>query len=260
MKKLNNQFLIASLVLLFPLSGAIAVNAEGDATSLKSDGSVRVKGSDTTELVDPENPETVDPPVDPGPSTKGDLRIDYVSSVDFGTVKLTKTNRTYKALANKIGKDGKLRGNFIQVSDFREKGSGWTLQVKQESQFQTKDYDELTGAVLSLDKGWANSSSAEKAPTVTRDTLSISNIGQVYDVARATENAGGGVWSINFGASKDNDDNQPTTITEDAKSSGKEKAGKIARNSAVKITIPDSTKVAAKEYQTKITWILSDTP
>lgn len=258
MKKINYQFLMASLILLLPLASSVVVSAEDKATELDQKARLQVKRSETTEIVDPEKPEVVDPPVDPGPSTKGDLRIDYVSPVDFGKVKLTKTNRTYNALANKVGKEGKWRGNFIQISDFRDKNTGWTLQVKQDYQFKTTDYDELTGAVLSLDKGWANSSSDNKAPTVTRDTLAINNIGEVYDVARADKNAGGGVWSINFGASKDNDDNQPTTITEGNKSQSKEKVESAIKNSAVNLTIPDSTKVLPKEYQTKITWVLSE--
>lgn len=259
MKKISIYFLMTSAVLLVACATTNENFAEGSAKELQQKGSVTVKDSGKTEVVDPEIPEVV---VDPGtgPSTKGSLRIDYVSPLDFGKVKLTKSNRSYNALASKIGKTDKYRGSFIQISDFREKSSGWSLQVKQDHQFKTNDYDELKGAVLSLDKGWANSSSIKEAPTVTRDTLEINNIGEVYDVARATKGGGGGVWSINFGASKDNDDNQPSTITEGQKTNGKEKVESAIKNSAVKLNIPDSTKVIPKEYQTKITWILAETP
>ncbi|HCM88376.1 MULTISPECIES: WxL domain-containing protein [Vagococcus] len=259
MKKLSIYFLMTSATLLLATTTFQESFAEGNAKELQQKGSVTVKDSGKTEIVDPEDPEVI---VDPGtgPSTSGSLRIDYVSPLDFGKVKLTKSNRNYHALASKIGKTDNYRGSFIQISDFREKSSGWSLQVKQDQQFKTNDYDELKGAVLSLDKGWANSSSTKDAPTVTRDTLEINNIGEVYDVARATKGGGGGVWSINFGASKDNDDNQPSTITESKKSDSKEKVESVIKNSAVSLSIPDSTKVLPKEYQTKITWILAETP
>lgn len=250
--------LIISTLLLLPSFASVA-RADNGANTFDQKGKVRVTDSGTTEIVDPEEPDKIIDP-GPGPSTKGSLRIDYVSPLDFGKVKLTKTKRTYDALAFNIAKTDKVRGSFIQISDFREKGSGWTLQVKQDHQFKTPDFDELNGAVLSLDKGWANSTSTSGAPTVTRDTLAIENIDSVYDVARSTKDAGGGVWSINFGASKDNDKNQPSTITDQKLTSKKEKVESVWRNSAVRLTIPDSTKVLPKEYETKITWILAEAP
>lgn len=256
MKQVKFRFLMTSAIVLMPLLLSTVVDAEDGAKSMTSKGEVTVQDSGKTGIVDPEIPKEIIEPV--GPSTNGSLRIDYVTPVDFGKVKIGKTKRTFNALANNIVKTKKVRGGFIQVTDFREKRTGWSLQVKQETQFKTSDYDELTGAVLSLDKGWANSTSTSEPPTVTRDTLAINNIGQSYDVARASNNAGGGVWSIIFGASKDNDDNQPVTIMDDKESTSKDKA--IFRNSAIKLTIPDSTKVVPKEYQTKITWILSETP
>ncbi|MFW7431149.1 WxL domain-containing protein [Vagococcus carniphilus] len=253
MKNSNLKFLVSSSLVLLSLVIGGQVLAAEDAKEMNQKGKVTVKSSATTEVVDPEKPEETEDPEEPGPSTKGDLRIDYVSPIDFGKVKLTDSNRKYTALATKIGKTTRTRGNFIQISDYREKSTGWSLQVKQETQFKTPNHDELTGAVLSLDKGWANSTSTSGAPAVTRDTLAINNIGEAYDVARATPDSGSGVWSIIFGASKDNDDNQQETVS-------KGKGDSNIRNSAVSITIPDSTKVVPKEYQTKITWILAETP
>ncbi|MGX7024192.1 WxL domain-containing protein [Vagococcus hydrophili] len=237
---------------LIILSIMSVTSAFGESATLDQKGNVTVDDSGKTEIVDPEKPEEVIEP-GPSPSTSGSLRIDYVSSLDFGKVKVTETNRVYPTLANKVGTEGKLRGTFIQVSDFREKRTGWSLQVKQETQFKTDTYDELTGAVLSLDKGWANSSSSNNSPSVTRDTLAINNIGQVYEVARADETSGAGVWTIAFGASKENDKNQPVTIENNQKS------GKSV-NQAVSLKVPDATKIVAKEYQTKMTWILSEAP
>lgn len=228
--------------------------ASQSAKTLDQTGTVKVKQSDKTGVLDPEDPEEIVDPTDPGPSTVGPLRIDYVAPIDFGTVSLTPTNRTYNILANKIG--NKFRGNFIQITDLRAKKSGWTLQVKQEQQFQTTESEELTGSVLSFDKGWANSQMSSIDPVVKRDTLSIKNIGQVYDVAVATPDISGGTWSIIFGATSTNDDGQPGTIKEEKTST----THSDIRNSAVKLNVPDSTKVLNKQYQTKIRWILSDAP
>ena len=218
--------------------------------SLSSTGSVTIKGSETSEIIDPEEPEEIIDP-GPGPSTKGNLRFDFVSALDFSTVKVGKTNRNFEALAVPVNGGQKQRGSFVQITDVRSSSKGWTLQVKQMNQFVTPDHDELTGAVLSLDKAWANSPGISKPPTVTRDTLALENIGVAYEVARAGKDEGVGIWSIVFGASKDNPKNQPITL--------KEVDGKT-RNSAVQLKVPDATNVVAKEYQTKMTWILSQVP
>ncbi|MEG0255039.1 MAG: WxL domain-containing protein [Vagococcus sp.] len=246
------RLITSSLLVLLSFSLGVNVLAEiSGSKNLIPKGKVSVKDSGKTEIVDPENPgEIINP--DPGPSTNGSLRIDYVSSLDFGKVVISKKNRNFNALATQIGKKNQNRGLFIQISDFREKNSGWALQVKQNEQFNTKNYDELSGSVLSFDKGWINSLNDKKLPEVTRDTLSINNIGEVYDVARASSETGSGVWTVNFGASKENDNNQPITINEDTKTG--------TRNSAVSLSVPISTKVLPKEYETKITWILAETP
>lgn len=252
----QNRFLKFTNILIgFIIIASVLPFTYVEASTQK--GTVKVINSGTTEVVDPEDPDE-GTEVDPGPSTKGDLRIDYVSPLDFGTVKIDSNKKTYNALASKIGKEGKARGSFIQISDFREKKTGWTLQVKQDHQFKTADSNELKGAVLSLDKGWANSINDENAPSVTRDTLSINNIGQLYDVARAEKDKGKGVWSINFGASKDNEDNQPVTLVTNNVS--KKDISAAIRNSAVNITIPNPEIVEDKEYITKISWVLSETP
>lgn len=232
-----------------------------DALKQTGSGQVNVEASDESEIVDPEEPEEV---IDPETniSTKGNLRFDHLPTIDFGTVKLTKNNRTFKALAEKV-KDAN-RGSFIQISDLREKSTGWVIQVQQDYQFRTTDYDELTGAVLSLDKGWANSTSDSGAPTVTRNTLAITNIGEAYEVARAEKNSGQGIWTISFGSSGDNDDDQKSTITEEINSVEKSQKKLVSstalKNSAVTLNIPEATQVLPKEYKTKFTWTITAAP
>jgi len=248
-KKNSIFFAIISCVMSFNYG---ILNVRG----AESNGNVSVVDKGYSEIVDPENPSK---PITENPiSEKNEsLRIDYVTSFDFGKVKISDKDRKFNLLAKEIHQkdlpEEKLfRGNFIQISDFRPESTGWTLQLKQEAQFQTEDYDELSGAVVSMDKGWANSVVTEGPPTVTRDTININNIGEVYDVARAEKDSGTGVWMISHGASEKNESNQENTISKDDMG--------VMRNSAVSLTIPKNVKVASKPYQTKFTWILGSTP
>lgn len=247
------------LLLIFPLISLSYINTLGaEIKSFDGSGSLKVIPNDKPEVVDPEDPDIIVDPITPIPVVRQDFRIDYISPLDFGKVKLVSTNRVYSSLATQIGNH--YRGNFIQISDFREKQSGWTLQVKQEYQFRTNENEELLGAVLSLDKGWASSIIETNEPTVTRDTLAITEFGQLYNVAKASQKTGRGTWSIVFGASKENEDNQDVTIESENSLDNKVSQKNIMKNSAIKISIPDTTKVLPKEYQTKISWVLSEVP
>lgn len=240
-----------------------------DVLALGQPGKVNVTDREPSAPVDLEYPETI---VDPGPSpsTKGALRIDFISSLDFGIASIQSKDRNYKALAqNFIGETGP-RGSYVQISDRREIKSGWSLQVKQKMQFRNEsipndDEKELTGAVLSLDRGWANSITGNPAPNVTRNTVSLKNIGQTYEVATSTENSGKGIWTIAFGASQKNEHGQKNTLTPLFDQNGKaivdQTFNKLAyTNSAITLSIPHSTNIYPVEYQTELTWILSEFP
>ena len=264
---------LASLLILGLTSGGV-VFGESLANEQVSSGFVEVVGSTVTEIMDPERPIRPIEVEEDSPSTQGMLRIDHITPLNFGKVKIKETHRTYSALAYMIKNENLYRGNFIQVSDFREDSSGWTLQVKQEEQFRTENYDELTGAVLSLDKGWANSVDLEDLPIVTRDTIEISNIGDSYDVVRASKETGKGIWSLTFGASEDNLNNQNTTLIpeespapevtetdrEAPQEAGSDKKSTVLRNQAIQLTIPDKAKIVPGEYQAKFIWILGELP
>lgn len=243
--------------------------AQAAPDKLDHSGSVSVKGSVVTNPVDPENPENV---VDPGesPSTEGPLRIDYVSPLDFGESKISKKGREYHALAQQFFGETGPRGSYIQITDQQAESSGWTLQVKQNYQFtnpviQETSEQDLKGAVLSLDKGWANSSGTSEAPTVMRETIALNSIGSAYEVATARAGSGKGVWTIAFGASETNSSEQPVTLTPVVDQAGKSVMDSLYNkpvysNSAITLTIPESTKIHPVEYQTEITWILAKLP
>jgi hypothetical protein len=269
MRLTHKSFFISSVAVVL-LHSMFSLTAHATAPdSLNQSGTVTIEGSQVTDPVDPENPEKV---VNPGdsPSTKGPLRIDFVSVLDFGESKISKGKRNYNALAQQFFDDTGPRGSYIQITDQQADSSGWTLQVKQETQFnnpilQDKEKQELKGAVLSLDKGWANSSGTSEAPNVTRETIALNSIGSAYEVATARTGSGKGVWTIAFGASKDNKNEQPATLSPVMDTSGKPVMDQtykkpVYSNSAITLTVPETTKIYPVEYQTEITWILAKLP
>ncbi|MBP1043597.1 WxL domain-containing protein [Vagococcus sp. BWB3-3] len=259
----NNVLLTAFATLMFAsLLGPLTASAESSGFS--TNGNVTVKASDKTEPLDPEDPLK---PVDPGesPSTEGDLRIDFVSAINFAEAEITKTNRIYPSLAQLFYGDTPARGTYVQVTDLREGTPGWSLQLKQNTQFKNNDSIELNGARLSFDKGWANSGGTGIAPSVFRDTISVDEIGSSYQVATAAKGAGNGTWLMSFGASEANENNQENSLTPLKGKDGKAVTDSLYNkqaysNSAITLSVPDKTDILPGDYQTELTWILQATP
>ncbi len=261
----NKKLLLATfswLSLLAVTNQSLTVEAE--TTGFDTNGKVKVQASDTTKPLDPENPLT---PVDPGesPSTEGELRIDFVSAINFADTTITKSDRKYPSLAQLFHTETPARASYVQVTDLREGSPGWNLQLKQETQFKNGDNIELSGATLSFDKGWANSGGLGTAPAMFRDTISIDEIGNNYQVASAAKGAGQGTWLLSFGASSDNQLGQENSLTLLKDASGKTVLDstfnkELYTNSAINLTIPDKTSIIPGRYQTELTWSLQATP
>lgn len=266
MKRIKmGPLLMLPFFLVVLLKGSVPVYAE---TTGHGTGKIRFEGEYDQILKDPEHPENE---VDPGdsPSTKGDLRIDFVPQFEFWQNEKTTTDAVY--LGNAQLFHGKLgaRGNFVQVSDYRGTGKGWSLQVRQETQFKNDNTEnkELNGAVISLDQSWANSTrSKEEAPIVQKDVIRIDNIGQTYNLAEAKPGSGEGTWSIIFGASAENDQGKKESLTPRLDKEGNPIMDPnfdnkpMYKNDALKLSIPGATKKDPVTYQTVITWILSELP
>ncbi|MBP1046741.1 WxL domain-containing protein [Enterococcus sp. BWM-S5] len=256
---------------LFPLflSGIFIGQEKVCASDLGSNGAVTVEGKETSTPVDPENPAVE---VDPGegPSTKGDLRIDFVSSLNFSSAEITKTNRTFDSLAQLFHSDTSARGYYIQVSDFRSDSYGWNLTLSQDTQFhssiiQNLEDQSLKGAVLSFGNGWANTAGNSNTPTVSRDTLAINEMNTAYTVAAAGSNQGKGVWTIAFGASGENTFAQENTLTALTDKNGQAVIDPTFNkesysNSAVSLTVPETSTIYPVQYTTTLTWSLEAAP
>lgn len=259
MTKQFNSFFI-TIILLLTTSFISICNTFAESTSIEGSGQIDLKSSESSPIQDPENPVI---PVEPTEiaSSKGDLRIDYASKVSFGKVKISDGEKKLPALAENFITTKQNRGQFVQVTDQRNVSSGWTLQVKQTKQFETKSTkeqkaDTLKGAYLSFDKAWANSGGESGSPRVSRDTLAINSFNTTYEVASATKGNGVGIWSIAFGSSDGNESGQPNTLVEKVNN---DKKTEIV-NSAVTLNIPKETKIVPGEYKTELVWIIGSLP
>lgn len=256
MMKKKVSSLVCILVAIFgPSYSAFAAEQEGH---------VSVEDSGVSGIIDPEHPEVVVNPGD-GPSTTGSLRIDYISSLNFGSENLNKSDRKFDSLAQLFMDDTSARGYFVQISDFRP-DDGWELQLTQKAQFnssiiQDSENRYLKGAVLSFDKGWANTNGTSNAPLVTRDAVSLDSLDMAYTIATAGANEGKGSWTIAFGSSEKNPQGKETTLTP-----FKDKQGNAVtnpnydkpefKNSAISLTVPKETKIYPVEYSTTLQWTL----
>lgn len=231
-------------------------------------GRIGFEGEYAQVIVDPENP-TAEAEPGAGPSTTGDLRLDFVSSFHFGANKISDKDETYYGNAQLFFGATEPRGSFVQVSDYRGTGAGWTLQLRQETQFRNEatTNKELKGAVISLDNSWINSTRDKKeAPSVSKDVIKIDSIGETYNLAEASTGKGQGTWSIIFGASSENKSGQENTLTPRLDSNGNKikdpdfENKEIYQNSALRLSVPGATSKDQVAYQTVLTWILSELP
>lgn len=137
--------------------------------------------------IDPIDPDDNPPSNDPTGNT-GDLRIDYISNIDFGTQTISGKTETYIA-----EKPASLTES--QVSDLRGTGAGWHLQVNYDTEkpgFTSEDKT-LSGAELTLPSGTAKSVADNKATPPATSEVVVNDAAQ--NIMTATANTGLGTWA-----------------------------------------------------------------
>lgn len=252
------------------LATGICRSDQAYAEDLSGGAVLEIKGKEDQHygVQDPENPEKE---VDPGTvaKTEGDLRIDFVPQLNFSSNKISKEDASYYVNAQLFKENIGARGTFMQVSDYRENASGWTLQVRQESQFKdlSDETNQLKGAIISFDKSWTNTyNGTGQPPVVSKEVIHLNNIGDTYNLAEAKKGTGEGTWNIIFGASADNKDGQTPTLSPllDEKNQPVTDAAfgdqPVYKNSAVRLSIPASSEKKAGNYSTVLTWIIAELP
>ena len=266
MKKCASLF--TGLTLLTSLALSVGFESAKAEDSFKKDASITLDVIQDKGIYDPEYPDKIVNPED-CPSVGELLRIDFVPQLNFSQQAISTEDQTYQANAQLFYDTTGPRGNFIQVSDYRGTAGGWILQVRQETQFKndTTEHQELKGAVLSFDKSWANSTrDKQEAPIVSKETIRIDNIGQTYQLAEAKRGTGESTWSIEFGASIENEDGYENTLSPRLDSKGDPILSADYnnqpeyQNNAVTLFVPGKTEKDPVPYQTVLTWILSELP
>lgn len=244
-------------------------NAFAQNDSVEQKGKIQFDASlIPPQVVDPEFP---DKDVDTGGNftPQGEyLRLDFAPKFSFGRNKLSDEDQFYPVNAQLFLGDQNVRANFVQVSDSRATGAGWKLQVRQETTFGgSQEKAGLVGAYLSLKKIWANSTMDRKyAPALTNEVVRIDKIGTTYNLAHAEKGTGYGTWSIEFGASEENQNDMESTLKPAFDEQGNPlldpnfEDKQIYKNDAVTLFVPGSINKEQAKYQTVITWVLSELP
>lgn len=250
MMKSNKLFssLLVSTMALTVLGGELVASAD-TVGSKTSNGVITFEEDDSvTPPIDPENPEKPVEPVDPtdpegpGEGTSGPLSIDFTSSFNFGTQKISVKDETYFA-DEQAYKDGSVGPNYVQITDKRGTAAGWSLSVTQLEQFKAEE-NELKGAALTIaDQGLNSVVGQEHAPEVKATSQELTP-GSKVELVNAGKNKGMGTWALYFGKDAKSD----AVIDKDGSKS-------------VSLFVPASAiQLKDKEYRTQLNWELSDVP
>lgn len=219
MKKLLTLALAAvlSLMLMMPVSAA--------------DSLVTVEFSAGSGPVDPVDPDEPSQPLEPpggGTGETGNLTLNYISPLAFGSRTLSSKTEVYHAKTMKP---------FVQVTDLRGTGQGWQLRAVA-LPFEASTGAVLTGAEIALKNGQALSANMDApAPTPEPNVVLPTDGESEQLVFSATEHTGLGTWIDRWYPSN----------------------GTVTENDNVTLTVPGSvTKALA--YTATIRWTLVDAP
>lgn len=193
-------------------------------------GSGPVTPVDPTNPTKPLVPSGPTDPTDPPTGNAGSLTLDYVSSVEFGANEISNKTEVYSAKSKKP---------FIQVTDRRGTGEGWSIVAKS-SKFTNGTVDTLPGAIISFKNGTTVSLSTGGSPVINK-TISLNTDGSIAStVVAASAGTGFGTWVTRWLG--------PTPEENDG-----------ALNDNVTLTIPAGSATVGN-HEATITWTLTDAP
>ncbi|MDR2832108.1 MAG: WxL domain-containing protein [Streptococcaceae bacterium] len=255
------KILLMSLpTILFLASGMVIHANEQNTHSYASKAGVSFYESETG--TPPTNPVTPNPnnplyPMEPdetapNPGTGGSLSLDYASSFDFGVHKISTKNEVYDAQAQRYFDSSVITPDYVQVSDERGTLAGWVLKLKETSQFhatEETEYDELSGAALSLTKPVVVSNNNSPAPSAQEVINLVPGTEAIIMIANPGQ--GAGTWITRWGEVSD-------LHEETQKIGGKDVTKEFS--TAITLSVPGATPKDPVNYKTTLMWILSDLP
>ncbi|EGO7660693.1 TPA: WxL domain-containing protein [Enterococcus faecalis] len=222
MKKL---FLGTSLVITSLFVSAQITHAEIKSKA-ETKSTVKTILGDTNgsvDPVDPTNPNKPNPEVS-GTGNTGPLTIDHASSIEFGEQEIKEKEAIYNA---------KTEHPYVQVTDRRATGAGWTLKASID-EFNSEDKKKtLKGAELSLKNGTIKSTRGNVSEKPKGYDVNLNKDLQV--IMKAGTDQGMGTWVDVFSGTKDN-------------------------NANVQLKVPAGSARAKQNYSSVIRWELTDAP
>lgn len=221
----------------------------------KSDSNVDfIPSTGKTKPIDPTDPTNPNPeePVPPKEGTDGPLSIDFASDFDFGTQEITTENMTYKAKPQTYKDSEKETPNFVQITDKRGSNAGWSLNLKQNHQFKNENTQNQTiqGAELEFQAGELVTNGTGIKPMTYEAKLDATD-GAYSKIMTAKKTEGSGTWISSFGGQELVDEeilNEENEIVTEKRDPG------------VTLKIPGTSQTDAVEYETTLTWQLTNEP
>lgn len=250
----KNLRLVVAIVPLLAIS--IMGNSVADA-AVATDGKTATTAANLTLLaksgpVDPLDPTKPVQPINPVTPTTGDLRIDYISDLHFGTQEISGNKKSYNAAFDKVadltGHRDEATGewvidkttavyrdvpNYVQVTN--NTTGNWSLEVSN-TPFKS-GANELKGTQLALQNVASKTDNGDPDAGLFIDNILLNGDGasdQVVDQAGNTNPTG--TWTIAMG--------DATT-----------------GNKSAKLTVPGpAEKVAGETYTSTLNWTLTAAP
>lgn len=230
---MKKQLFVFSAVVLANVLIATQVQAEtvSNGSISLTDGSGQVTPPlDPTDPTNP-NPESPTDPEDPnnnGTGNVGPLSIDYVSNFTFGEHKISGSDMTFYA---------KNANPYVQVTDTRGTGAGWTVQASISDFTSASKTSTLKGAQLTLKNPEAKSASQATTSEAPNGTSKLDFNTSKQTVVVSKKGAGKGTWLNVYSAE-----------------SGK------TENTNVVLSVPAGSPEANTTYTATINWELLDAP
>lgn len=216
---------------IFAATDGVPSVGNSDASITFLEGTGPISPVDPEKPTDPLNPTDPSNPTDPPTGNTGALTLDYVSSVDFGSHNISSSTQVYSSKSKKP---------FIQVSDFRGTGAGWTVTAKA-SNFSSDGGTtaSLPGAVLTFKNGAVISPDVSDAP-IPEQTVTLNADGTASSkVVSAKPGTGKFTWLTKWFGVTPNDVN--------------------SLNDNVTLTIPAGA-ASVGAHEATVTWTLTDAP
>lgn len=228
MKKVAAVLLMSTILLGVSTSALAAENTKSVGDSTAGIHLTTGEATPTTPVdpVDPTKPLTPDPE-NPATGNAGPLSLDYVSNITFGENEISTSNLYYGVDLNP----------FVQVTDTRGTGAGWSLKASISS-FANENKDKnLAGAQLSLLNSNVKSSDGLATDKPVASNVIFNETDELQPVMTAAESTGKGTW-LNVWSGTEGQ----------------------TENKNVQLYVPASSIAADTKYSATITWELTHAP